>query len=52
VSNALSDAPSVSIHVYGADIGRVQRSFWNATSRNVMPMVSGYSNDQPWITAR
>jgi 3-mercaptopropionate dioxygenase len=52
VSNALSDASSVSIHVYGADIGRVQRSFWNAASRNVMPMVSGYSNDQPWITAR
>jgi predicted metal-dependent enzyme (double-stranded beta helix superfamily) len=52
VSNALSDAPSISIHVYGADIGRVPRSFWNATTQNVMPMVSGYSNDQPWITAR
>lgn len=52
VSNALSDAPSVSIHVYGTDIGRVRRSYWNASERCAMPMVSGYSNDQPWIAAR
>ena len=52
VSNALSDAPSISIHVYGADIGRVPRSFWNDSTQRVMPMVSGYSNDQPWIAAR
>ena len=52
VSNALTDQPSVSIHVYGADIGRVHRSFWDASTCELKPMVSGYSNDTPWITAR
>ena len=52
VSNAMANAPSVSIHVYGADIGRVHRSFWDATTRALKPMVSGYSNDAPWIAAR
>ena len=52
VSNAMEDLPSVSIHVYGADIGRVHRNFWDATTRELKPMVSGYSNDTPWIAAR
>jgi 3-mercaptopropionate dioxygenase len=52
VSNALNDAPTISIHVYGADIGRVQRSFWDFTTQQVKPMISGYSNDAPWIAAR
>ena len=52
VSNAMADLPSVSIHVYGADIGRVHRHFWDTTTRELKPMVSGYSNDSPWIAAR
>lgn len=52
VSNALTDQPSVSIHVYGADIGRVHRNFWDAATRELKPMVSGYSNDTPWIATR
>lgn len=52
VSNALADETSISIHVYGADIGRVQRNYWDATTNTLQPMVSGYSNDTPWITAR
>lgn len=52
VSNAMSDQASVSIHVYGADIGRVQRNFWDAATQTLKPMVSGYSNDSPWIAAR
>ncbi len=52
VSNALHDQPSISIHVYGADIGRVHRSFWDAATQQLKPMVSGYSNDTPWIAAR
>lgn len=52
VSNAMSDQPSVSIHVYGADIGRAHRNFWDATTRELKAMVSGYSNDTPWIAAR
>lgn len=43
VSNALPDRPSVSIHVYGANIGAVRRSVYepDGTSRT---FVSGYSN--------
>jgi predicted metal-dependent enzyme (double-stranded beta helix superfamily) len=42
VSNALDDRPSISIHVYGADIGKVQRSvFLEDGTRK--PFVSGYS---------
>ncbi len=52
VSNAMTDQPSVSIHVYGADIGRVHRNFWDAATRELRPTVSGYSNDTPWIAAR
>lgn len=52
VSNALADQPSISIHVYGADIGRVERSFWDDAARQVKPMISGYSNAAPWISGR
>jgi predicted metal-dependent enzyme (double-stranded beta helix superfamily) len=43
VSNALHDLPSVSIHVYGANIGAVRRSVYepDGSSRT---FVSGYSN--------
>ena len=52
VSNAMANLPSVSIHVYGADIGRVHRNFWDTTTQQLTPMISGYSNDTPWIAAR
>ena len=43
VSNALADQASISIHVYGANIGAVQRSvFLEDGTRK--PFVSGYSN--------
>ncbi|TCP33225.1 cysteine dioxygenase [Sphingomonas sp. BK235] len=42
VSNGLADAPSVSIHVYGADIGAVRRFTYDA-SGDAKPFVSGYS---------
>lgn len=43
VSNALDDRPSVSIHVYGANIGAVRRSIYepDGTSKT---FISGYSN--------
>ena len=43
VSNALGDRPSISIHVYGANIGAVRRSVYepDGTSRT---FISGYSN--------
>ena len=47
VSNASADRPSVSFHVYGANIGAVRRSVYelDGTSKT---FVSGYSNtDMP-----
>ena len=43
VSNALNDRPTISIHVYGANIGAVQRSMYepDGTSKTFL---SGYSN--------
>jgi len=43
VSNAFDDRPSVSIHVYGANIGAVRRSMYepDGTSK---AFISGYSN--------
>src|SRR6202140_3586302 len=45
VSNALDDRPSTSIHVYGANIGAVQRSMYqpDGTSKT---FISGYSNTE------
>ena len=45
VSNALDDRPSVSIHVYGANIGSVRRSMYepDGTSKT---FISGYSNTE------
>jgi len=45
VSNALDDQPSVSVHVYGANIGAVRRSLYelDGTSRT---FISGYSNTE------
>lgn len=43
VSNALADAPSISIHVYGANIGAVKRHAFDADTGAVKDFVSGYS---------
>ena len=43
VSNAFADSPSVSIHVYGANIGAVARSTFDLDGRR-QSFVSGYSN--------
>ena len=52
VKNAVAGETTVSIHVYGADIGRVHRHYWDAAKQTRQPMISGYSNDTPWIGAR
>lgn len=44
VRNAYDDRASVSIHVYGADIGAVQRHVYTEDGQ-VKSFVSGYSND-------
>jgi predicted metal-dependent enzyme (double-stranded beta helix superfamily) len=43
VANAFADRVSISIHVYGANIGAVRRSTYDADGRP-RPFVSGYSN--------
>ena len=43
VGNALADAPSISIHVYGANIGAVERAVFDETGA-AKPFISGYSN--------
>jgi 3-mercaptopropionate dioxygenase len=43
VSNAFEDRPSVSIHVYGANIGAVRRSVYQLDGTH-KTFISGYSN--------
>lgn len=43
VTNAFDDRVSISIHVYGANIGAVKRSTYDAAGRPA-PFVSGYAN--------
>lgn len=44
VENAYRDRPSLSIHVYGADIGRTERHVFDPGTGAVKPFVSGYTN--------
>jgi predicted metal-dependent enzyme (double-stranded beta helix superfamily) len=44
VRNAYADAVSISIHVYGGNIGKIQRSVFEAGSKVTKSFVSGYSN--------
>jgi predicted metal-dependent enzyme (double-stranded beta helix superfamily) len=46
VSNALPDRPSISIHVYGANIGSVRRHVYEPETGVEKPFVSGYSSAQ------
>ena len=46
VSNALADAVTVSIHVYGANIGAVRRHVFDAATGARKMFVSGYSSAQ------
>ncbi len=47
VTNAYDDRVSVSIHVYGADIGAVTRSAYDAEGR-AKPFISQYADLPPW----
>jgi predicted metal-dependent enzyme (double-stranded beta helix superfamily) len=44
VSNAVADKASISIHVYGANIGAVKRHVFNPTTGAMKDFVSGYAN--------
>lgn len=45
VSNALDNATSISIHVYGGDIGATERHLWLEDGSR-RPFISGYSTPQ------
>ncbi len=45
VANAYGDRTSVSIHVYGANIGRVSRRVYDEATGKSRPFVSGYALD-------
>jgi predicted metal-dependent enzyme (double-stranded beta helix superfamily) len=45
VSNAFADQASISIHVYGANIGAVERATFDAEGRPKR-FISGYANDR------
>ncbi len=44
VSNLFDDRVSISVHVYGADIGAVTRHVFDPETGTVRDFVSGYSN--------
>lgn len=44
IANALTDRPSISIHVYGGNIGAIRRHVFDPSTGAVKPFVSGYSN--------
>lgn len=44
ISNALPDRPSISIHVYGGNIGAVRRSVFDPLTGQPKPFISGYAN--------
>ncbi|MGI4985258.1 MAG: cysteine dioxygenase [Janthinobacterium lividum] len=50
VRNAFDDRVSISIHVYGADIGTVRRAVY-APHAPPREFVSAYSNDMPLVAA-
>lgn len=45
VSNVFDDRVSISIHVYGGNIGRISRHVFDANTGNTKTFVSGYSNE-------
>jgi predicted metal-dependent enzyme (double-stranded beta helix superfamily) len=44
IANAYDDRPSISIHVYGGNIGAVRRSGFDPTTGTRKPFISGYAN--------
>ncbi|AHG65204.1 cysteine dioxygenase family protein [Advenella mimigardefordensis] len=45
VSNVFDDRVSISIHVYGGNIGRISRHVYDALTGRTKTFISGYSNE-------
>ena len=44
IANAYEDRPSISIHLYGGNIGRIRRSIYDPATGATKSFISGYSN--------
>jgi predicted metal-dependent enzyme (double-stranded beta helix superfamily) len=44
IANAYDDRPSISIHVYGGNIGAIRRSVFDPETAERKPFISGYVN--------
>lgn len=44
IANAYDDQVSISIHVYGGNIGRIRREVFLPESGEIKPFISGYAN--------
>lgn len=44
VTNALTDSASISIHVYGGNIGAISRHTFDPETSEAKPFISGYTN--------
>lgn len=54
IANAFADQTSISIHVYGGNIGKIHRHVFDVATGAAKPFVSGYSNASVpnlWATA-
>lgn len=52
VSNLYDDKVSISIHVYGGNIGRIARHVFVAETSERKPFTSGYSNESEFAESR
>jgi len=46
VANTHTDQPSISVHIYGANIGAVRRHIYEEKTGNTSLLVTGYNNTQ------
>lgn len=44
IANAFDDQVSISIHVYGGNIGRIRREVFTPETGDIKPFISGYAN--------
>jgi len=44
IANAFDDRSSISIHIYGGNIGAVKRAVYDAATGEEKPFISGYAN--------
>jgi predicted metal-dependent enzyme (double-stranded beta helix superfamily) len=51
VANGYADRVSMSVHIYGGDIGSIHRSVFDVATGDQKHFISGYSNGRPLLSA-